>query len=90
MCTKNDDHQLYDVWFLWYKVRWIECFVILYYFFPFYHPSNPENQNLEKKKQHLHMSSFYTRAPKITIIRCMLPEIWHAIDFVPFFALLFL
>ena len=40
----------YDVWFLWYKVRWIECFVILYYFFPFYHPSNPENQNLEKKK----------------------------------------
>ena len=50
MCTKNDDHQLYDVWFLWYKVRWIECFVILYYFFPFYPPSNPENQNLEKKK----------------------------------------
>ena len=36
------------------------------------------------------MSSFYTRAPKITIIRCMLPEMWHAIDFVPFFALLFL
>ena len=28
----------------------IVCFVILCYFFPFYHPSNPENQNLEKNK----------------------------------------
>ena len=64
------------------------CHFVL--FFSLLPPQQPWKSKSWKKKQHLHMSSFYTRAPKITIIRCMLPEMWHAIDFVPFFALLFL
>ena len=56
-------------------------------------PSNPENQNFEKTKKHLEMSSFYKCVPKIMIIWCMLPEIWSETDMIfchfgSFFALL--
>ena len=52
----------------------------------------PENQNFEWKKL-VEMSSFYTCIQKITIIWCMLPEIFSATviifcQFGPFFALL--
>ena len=44
----------------------------------------------KKWKKHLEISTFYTCATKITIIWCMLPEIWSATDisyhFGPFFA----
>ena len=43
--------QSYDAWFLSYRVRWTEFFVILDYFFHFYPPNNPENQNFEKIKK---------------------------------------
>ena len=33
-------------------------------------------KTLRKWKKHLDMSSFYTYVPKITVIWCMLPEIW--------------
>ena len=35
---------------------------------------------LKKWKKHLDMSSFYTCMSKITIIWCMLPEIWSVTD----------
>ena len=62
-------------------------------FFAFYAPKNPKNQNCEKWKNLLGISSFYTCAPKITIIWCTVPEIWSETDkkfchFGPFFALL--
>ena len=37
-------------------------------------------KTLRKWKKHLDMSSFYTYVPKITIIWCMLPEIWSTRD----------
>ena len=37
-------------------------------------------KTLRKWKKHLDMSSFYTYVPKITIIWCMLPEIWSTTD----------
>ena len=47
---------------------------------------------LKKWKKHLEISLFNTCEPKITIIWCMLPEVWSATDnfhhFGPFFALL--
>ena len=44
--------QLYDVRFLWYRVRQAKCFVILGHFLPFYLPPNdPEYQNFEKNEQ---------------------------------------
>ena len=66
--------------------------VILGHFLPFYPPKNSKNQNFEKWKNLLEIS-FYTCVPKITIIWCMVPEIWSATDktfchYGPFFALL--
>ena len=37
----------YDIWFLKYKVRQTEVFVILGYFLLFQPPDNPENQNFK-------------------------------------------
>ena len=37
-------------------------------------------KTLRQWKKHLDMSSFYTYVPKITIIWCMLPEIWSTTD----------
>ena len=34
-------------------------------FFPFYLPNNPENQDFEKVKKSLEMSSFYTCVPEV-------------------------
>ena len=48
MCTINENH---DVRFLRYRVQQIECFVILYRFFPFYPPNDTENQNFETMKK---------------------------------------
>ena len=41
----------YEVWFLRYRVRHREFFVILSHFLPFYLPKNLENQNFEKMKK---------------------------------------
>ena len=67
--------------------------VILGHFLPFYPPKKPQNQNFEKWKNLLEISSFYTCAPKITIIWCTVPEIRSETDrifchFGPFFPLL--
>ena len=85
--------ELYEARFLRYWVKQIEFFVILGHILPFYPPNNPQNQNFEKMKKHLERSSFYTCAPKITIIWRMLHEIWSATDIIfchfgPFFAFL--
>ena len=39
-------------------------------------------KNLKIWKKHLETSSFYTSVPKLTIIWCMLPEIWRATDII--------
>ena len=58
-------------------------------FFPFYPTNKPQNQNFQReKKNHLEMSTFYTCAPKIMIIWCMLPEILSTTDiFLSFYAI---
>ena len=66
-------------------------FVILDLFLPFDPPNNPKNQNFEKSKKCLEILSFYTSVPQMTIIWCMLPEIWSMTviifcHFGPFFA----
>ena len=86
--------QSYDVWFLRYEVWRTEFFVILDCFLPFYPHNNPKNQNFEKMKKTLEISSFYICAPKIMIRWCMVPEIWCVTDVIVishfglFFALL--
>ena len=77
----------YDVWFLRYGARYTECFLILDHFCPFTppflpsphpRPNSPENQNFEKMKKHVEISSFYTSLTKIMILCNVVPEIWHA------------
>ena len=70
-----------------------EFFVILGHFFSFTPITTHKIEILKIWKMHLEMSSFYTCVTKITIIWCMLPEIWSATDIIfchswPFFALL--
>ena len=62
-------------------------------FFALLPPTNPKNQDFNKWKNLLEISSFYTCVSKITIIWCMVPEIWSVTDrmfchYGPFFALL--
>ena len=52
-------------------------FVILGHFLPFYPTNNRPNQNFEKMKKHLEISSFYTSVPKLMIICHTAPEIWY-------------
>ena len=76
----------------WDKEQNILELVILGHFLPFHPPKNLKNQNFEKWI-HLLEISFYTCAPKITIIWCTVHEIWSETDrmfchFGPFLALL--
>ena len=70
--------QSYEVPFLRYRMRQTEFLVVLDHFLPLHHPNNPKNQNFEKVKRHLKMESFYTCVPKITIVWCVLHEMWSA------------
>ena len=84
----------YNVWFLRYRTRQTQFFVILDHFLPFYPTNNQKNQNKEKWKKWLQILPFYRSAPKIMI--STVPEIWHMTDvififhFGLFFALLHL
>ena len=58
-----------------------EYFFILGHFLPFYLLTTWKIKILKiKKKKCLEMSSFYIWVPKITIIWCVLPEIWNVTD----------
>ena len=91
MCIINDS-QSYDVPDI-YGVQRTGFFVILDRFLPFYPSNKLKNHNFEKIKKFQEILSLYPWIPKITIIKCMVPEISSTIDrsfchFGPFFALL--
>ena len=77
---QNLDDRIYMIYSSWDIEQNILKLVILGHFLPFYPRKNPKNQNFEKWKNLLETSSFYTCVPKITIIWCMVPEIWSATD----------
>ena len=82
-----------DVWFLIYGVQQTDVFVILDNFLPFYPLWTQKIKILEKWTTNLKIISFYKCVPYMTVIWCMVPEIWSATDrifchFGPFFALL--
>ena len=89
LCTKNLDDMIYSSWDL-------ECdrlkLVILGHFLHFYPSKNQTNQNFENEKSCWRYHHF-TRVSKITIIWCMVPEIWSKTNkmfchYGPFYALL--
>ena len=54
--------------------------VILGHFFALLSPKKPQNQDFKKWKNFLKIPSFYTYVPEITLIWCMVSEIWSAKD----------
>ena len=74
-CTKNQDHMMYASWDM-------ECdghnFVIQGHFLPFNPLITQKIKFLEKCPG---ISSFYSCVPKMTIIWCMVPEIWSVTIF---------
>ena len=77
--------QSYDVWLMKYEVWQTKLFVILGHFLHFYLSNNPKNQNFEKMKKHLEISSFYKNVPKNMIICYNIPKIWRMTDVIVIF-----
>ena len=83
-----------DVWFLRYGVKLTYFFVVLDKFLPFYPLAICKIKILKKWTKSLGLLSFYKCVPQMTIIWCMVLEIWNAKDrtfclFGTFFALSF-
>ena len=90
-CTINDNHMMYGSWDAEHNGQNILSFWTI--FCPFTSLTIRKNQNFEKLKESLEILSFYTCAPWMTIIWCMVPEISSVADiffchFGQFFALL--
>ena len=82
---QNLDDMIYSSWDIEQNIL---ILVILGHLLPFYPHKNPKNQNFEKWKNLLEISSFYTYVPKITIIWCIFPEIWSETEnFLSFWAI---
>ena len=62
-------------------------FLLLDHFLPFYPTNNPKGLDFEKWKNVLEILSFYTSVPKIMIICCTVPQIWHVTNVILFFIL---
>ena len=81
----------YDVWFLRYKVRQTEAFVILGHFLPFDLTNNLKNQNFEKMKKktkNMEILSFYTCVPQMMIIDVWFLRYWaQQTEFLSFWAM---
>ena len=77
-CSINDNHMMNGSWYMtcdgWHFPL----------FWPIFCPCAPLRTQIkikkEKWKKHREISSFHTCIPKMTIILCMLPEIWSAMD----------
>ena len=78
--------QYVEVQFLRYGVRQT-CFVILSDFCFYISLTTRKIKILKQWKRYLEMPSLYTCVPKITIIWCMLPEIWHMRHILSFWAI---
>ena len=48
-------------------------------------PNSPKNENMEKMKKHLEISSFYTSVPKLMIIGYTILEIWQVTNVIVVF-----
>ena len=78
LCTRNDNH--IEIW-----STTDRFFVILDHFvYPFTSPCSPlTTQKIKIKKKwnkYLKISPLYTSEPQITIIWCMVPEIWSMVN----------
>ena len=92
LCIANENHMIYFSWDIRHNRQSFSPFWAN--FLPFDPPNKPKNQNFEKMKTSLEILSIYACVPQMTIIWCMVPEIWSAADrnghfglFLPFYPL---
>ena len=78
MCTINDNHMVYGTWNM---ERDGQNFFSFWVIFCSFTPLTMTKITFLKKwKKHLEILSFCKCVPQITIIWCMVPEIWRATD----------
>ena len=77
VCTTNDDHIRYGYWDMKCDRQNLLSFWAIFY--PFTLLTSWKIKS-KKKKKHLEISSFYTCVQQMTIIWCMIPEIWCMTD----------
>ena len=90
MCTINEDHIIYGSWNIRCDRQKFSSFWAIFCIFS---PLTTWKIKILTLKKFLEMLSFYTFAPSLTIIWCMVPEIWSVTDIIfchsgLFFALL--
>ena len=73
VCTTNDDHIRYGYWDMKCDRQNLLSFWAIFYPFTLLTTWKIKSK---KKKKHLEISSFYTCVQQMTIIWCMIPEIW--------------
>ena len=59
----NENHMMYDSWDMEHSRQNFFSFWTIFCPFTLPPPDKPENQNFEKMKKHLEISSFYTSVP---------------------------
>ena len=74
-CTTNENHIIYDSWYM--KCDRQNFLSFWATFYPFNPLATQKIKILKKWNKHLEVSSFYTSVPKIMIICYTVPEIWH-------------
>ena len=73
--AKNHDHMLFCSWDM--VCDRCNCYFSPWAIFcPFNPPNSPKNQNFEKMKKHLEISSFYICVPKITVLEIFLDQLY--------------
>ena len=84
-CTINDNHVMYSSWDEECNRQNVLSFWTI--FCPFTPLWTQKIKILEKWKTHLKILSFHKCVPQMTVIWCMVPEIWSATDII-FFVIL--
>ena len=79
MCTKNHfNHKMYGSWdTVWDRQNFLSFCTTFCLFTLLW---TRKIKILKKRKKHLKTLSFYKCVPKMTVIWCMVPEIWSATD----------
>ena len=82
-CTTNDNHIIYDSWYMKHDRQNFLSFWAT--FCPFTPLATQKIKILKKWNKHLEISSFYICAPKSMTRWCTVPEIWCMTDVVIFY-----
>ena len=78
MCTINDNHMMYRSWDMECdRQNFLSSWTV---FCPFTALTTWKIKILQKWKKHLEILTFYTSVSQMTIIWCMVPEIWSVTD----------